>query len=156
MSVQTRKITWVRNVAAVLLLGASGSALAGFDFVFAPNISGGFGNFRWDVNVENAVAVANPELTLFRGSTYSLHANTTPVHPFWIKTSPSTGAVNAYFGAELTGSPPNGLTAAATLTFTPGASTPDTLYYDCGNHIEMQGVIHVITNVIFVDGFDGP
>jgi hypothetical protein len=149
MARDSRKILLTKTVTAIVLLGVSGSAMAGFDFVFTPNISGGFGNFRWDVNVESAAAVPNPGLKLLRGHVYSLHANTSAIHPFWIKTAPSTGAANAYSGADLAGT--NGLTAAGTLTFSPDATTPERLYYDCGNHIEMQGVIDV---PLFADGFE--
>jgi hypothetical protein len=150
MARDSRKFTSTKMITAALLLGVSGSALAGFDFVFTPNISGGIGNFRWDVNVESAAAVPNPGLKLLRGHTYSLHANASVTHPFWIKTAPSTGATNAYSPAttELDG---NDLTAAGTLIFAPGASTPDRLYYDCGVHFEMQGVIDV---PLFADGFE--
>lgn len=149
MACDSRKTTWTKLVAAALLLGVSGSALAGFDFVFTPNVAGGFGNYRWDVNIENAAAVPNPALKLLRGHVYSLHANTSSIHPFWIKTAPAIGATNAYSGADLSGM--NGLGGANTLTFSPNATTPDRLYYDCGNHIEMQGVIDV---PLFADGFE--
>src|SRR5436309_3485337 len=98
MARNSRKRTWPKLAAAVLLLGVSSTALAGFDFVFTPNISGGFGNYHWDVSIEGAAVVANPQLTLLRGATYSLHANTSGIHPFWIKTAPATGSVNAYSG----------------------------------------------------------
>ena len=143
-----------RTLAAALLLGIAPPAFAGFDFSFTPNVAGGFGNFTWDVAALGAPAVANADITLLRGHTYSLHANTTATHPFYIKTAPSTGPANAYApgSAELNGTNP--LTGSGTLTFTPGASTPDTLYYDCGNHLEMQGVIHVVTDVVFANGFE--
>jgi hypothetical protein len=152
MACNSRKSTWTKMITAALLLGVSGSALAGFDFVFTPNTVGGFGNYHWDVSIEGAPVAANPQITLLRGATYSLHANTISIHPFWIKTAPSTGSLNAYTGSDLSGTNP--LTAAGTLTFSPTATTPDTLYYDCGNHIEMQGVIHVITDPIFANNFE--
>ena len=154
MTRASRKSAWGKATAAALLLSVSAPAFAGFDFVFTPNVTGGFGNYRWDVSIAGAPVVPNPAFTLLRGHTYSLHANASAIHPFWIKTAASIGAANAYTGAELTGTPANGLTAAGTLTFTPDATTPDTLYYDCGNHFEMQGVIHVVTDDIFAANFE--
>ena len=154
MPIASGRVTTV-GMAAAWLIGHCGAAAATPDFVFSPNISGGFGNYHWDVSVASAPVAANPALTLLRGTTYSIEVDTSGIHPFWIKTAPSIGAANAYGGAELTGAVNGTGGPVATFSFTPNASTPDTLYYDCGNHIEMHGTINVITNVIFSDNFEG-
>ena len=134
----------------LLLVGAATSAAAA-DFTVSPNISGGFGNYRWDIAIGSAGAVGNPDLTLLRGTTYTFQVNTVIQHPFWIKTSPSTGTLNGYSGSGLSA---NGVSSATLVTFNVPADAPDTLYYDCGNHFEMQGIINIITDQVFKDGFE--
>jgi hypothetical protein len=76
---------------------------------------------------------------LTRGNTYYFDVNTGPTHPFWIKTSPTTGSGNVYS----TGVTNNG-TYSNTITFTVPSNAPNTLYYACENHNTMQGTINII------------
>ena len=140
-----------RRAPLMLCLVSTAGPAAAADFTFAPNVSGGFGHYHWDVQIGNAASTANPDLTLSAGVTYTFQVNTSAIHPFWIKTAPSTGTVNAYNGGGLSA---NGVGAVTTITFAVPADAPSTLHYDCGNHIEMQGVIHIIPDPIFSDGFD--
>jgi len=82
--------------------------------------------------------VTNPTLTLVRGRTYEFNV---PLccHPFWIKTSPTTGTGNAY-NTGVTG---NGISAGL-LTFKVPEAAPDTLYYICQFHSGMRGTIQII------------
>ena len=86
----------------------------------------------------------NPNLTLKRGKTYVFDLNVTG-HPFWIKTSPTTGTGNA-FTEGVSG---NGSTTGQ-LTFTVPMTAPDTLHYICQFHGAMQGQLNII------DGDDDP
>jgi len=83
--------------------------------------------------------VANPELTLCRGSTYvfTVAANG---HPFYIKTVQSTGTANAYTDG-VTG---NAATGVGVITFVVPQSAPSTLYYNCSIHTVMTNVIHIV------------
>jgi len=136
------------SVAASTLLATTFSGfVAANSFTVAPNTSGGFGNYRWDIGIDGETAVGNPPLYLARGAVYTFGIANSSIHPFWIKTSPSTGSLNAYAGSGLSA---NGVTAPATITFNVPQDAPEILYYDCGNHFEMHGPINL---VIFKDGF---
>jgi|GEM_PF-1646814 len=86
----------------------------------------------------------NPDLTLKRGKTYVFDLDVSG-HPFWIKTSPTTGTGNA-FTEGVSG---NGQ-ATGQLTFTVPMTAPDTLHYICQFHGAMQGQLNII------DGDDDP
>ena len=79
----------------------------------------------------------NPTLNLIRGLTYTFNISAVS-HPFWIKTTQTTGQANAYS----TGITANG-TASGTLTFVVDAGAPSTLYYNCEHHSSMRGVINI-------------
>jgi hypothetical protein len=81
--------------------------------------------------------VANPTLTFCRGSTYVFSVNSAG-HPFYIKTVRSSGTGNA-FDVGVTG---NG-TTVGDVTFVVPATAPDTLFYDCANHLVMGGTINI-------------
>jgi hypothetical protein len=82
--------------------------------------------------------VANPTLTLCRGSTYTFALNASG-HPFYIKTVQGTGAGNAYD----TGVTGNGLDSGNVI-FTVGSTAPNTLFYDCSLHPAMTGTINIV------------
>lgn len=82
--------------------------------------------------------VQGKELVLTRGVTYIFHVDTNVQHDFYFTTSP--------FGRGA-GTVTDGITGQFTyrgdVTFTPGASTPDVVYYECRNHAYMGGKIHI-------------
>ena len=80
---------------------------------------------------------ANPELHLVRGQTYTISVNAAG-HPFWIKTTATTGTGDQYND----GVTDNG-TSVGEIVFTVPLDAPDTLYYICQFHGAMQGVISV-------------
>lgn len=121
---------------------------AASDFAIAPDISGGLGHYSWSISIEGATAVGNPPLYLARGSSYTFGVATSAIHPFWIKTVQGAGTLNGYNGSGLSA---NGVTTSTTITFDVPADAPDTLFYDCANHVEMTGPINI---VVFRDGFD--
>jgi formylglycine-generating enzyme required for sulfatase activity len=80
---------------------------------------------------------ANLTLHLVRGSTYVIEVNS-PGHPFWIKSTPSTGTSNQYNeGVNV-----NGIEVGK-IVFTVPMDAPDTLYYICQFHSSMQGLIDI-------------
>jgi hypothetical protein len=89
--------------------------------------------------------VSNPTLTLYRGVTYTFQVST-PGHPFWIKTTQSTGTGNPY-SSGVTG---NG-TAVGDVIFTVPMNAPNVLYYNCEFHLSMTGIFQVETAVLKTD-----
>ena len=79
----------------------------------------------------------NPTLNLLRGFTYTFNINASG-HPFYIKTSQTTGTGNQYTSG-VTG---NG-TQSGTLTFAVPYNAPSTLYYICQYHLAMKGTISI-------------
>ncbi|MFW6067722.1 MAG: hypothetical protein ACOC97_05235 [Myxococcota bacterium] len=82
---------------------------------------------------------ADPSLTLCRGVTYTFEIDAAAIHPFWIKTEPSTGTVNAYDDGVTNNGTSNG-----TITFEVPESAPDELHYNCENHSAMTGTIAIV------------
>jgi hypothetical protein len=88
-----------------------------------------------------------PDLYLVRGMSYVFQMKAVSVlHPFHISTSPMAD-YNTVFSQNVVIQPPPGpfamVSGNGTLTFTPDASSPDTLYYHCLFHQYMGGVITV-------------
>ena len=82
--------------------------------------------------------MSNPTLTLCRGSTYMFSMNATG-HPFYIKTSATTGTTPAYdMGVTNNGAD------SGTITFAVPASAPSTLFYHCSLHTQMGGTIDIV------------
>jgi len=135
---------------------AAGDAAANA-FSITPDISSGnFNTYKWTIAEDGGAAQSNPTLTLIVGQTYTFTANTSVVHPFWIKTvQEALGSAGAYPTGGSSGLDANGATSSATpLTFTPPASAAGTLYYNCGNHASMTGVINVVIDPVFANGFE--
>ena len=87
----------------------------------------------------------NPILTLYRGNTYKFDVKATG-HPLWIMTEPYKsklsidGSTSTIFGTGVT----NNGADYGTVTFTvPTTGAPDTLYYQCGNHDAMYGILQI-------------
>lgn len=125
-------------------------------FSVTPDVSSGnFMTYKWTIVQDGGAAQSNPTLTLIVGQTYTFTANTSVIHPFYIKTVQETGSAGAYPTGGASGLDNNGVTSSSMpMTFTPPASAAGTLYYNCGNHASMTGVIKVIVDPIFADGFE--
>jgi hypothetical protein len=87
----------------------------------------------------------NPILTLYKGNTYKFDVDAKG-HPFWIMTEPYKSKVSADGSTSTifdTGVTNNGADEG-TVTFTvPTTGVPATLYYQCGNHDAMYGIIQI-------------
>lgn len=80
---------------------------------------------------------ANPTLNLERGKTYIFNINALG-HPFWIKTSQTTGTGDAFNDGVF-----NNGTQDGTIVFTVPANAPSTLFYICQFHGSMTGTISI-------------
>ena len=97
-------------------------------------------------NFSTRAGVNNPTLTLYRGNTYKFIVNAAG-HPFYIMTEPfKTGvAVDGSTSVLYTSGVTNAGTDSGTVEFVVPTNAPDVLYYQCGNHSAMHGVINVQT-----------
>ena len=107
-----------------------------------PGLDGTDGARKFTVTAPNSQVYTidgsnNPTLELLRGFTYIFDINATG-HPFWIKTSQTTGTGNTYN----TGVTNNGI-ASGLLTFTVPYNAPSTLYYICQHHSAMVGTLSI-------------
>ncbi len=91
----------------------------------------------------------NPILTLYRGNTYKFKVNAKG-HPFWVMTEPyktkiaADGSTSTIYSTGVT----NNGSDNGTVTFTVPAYvnddlTPNTLYYQCGNHDAQYGILQI-------------
>ena len=81
-----------------------------------------------------AVSGSNATVTCGVGDTLQFSVNA-PGHPFWLKTSATTGTGNGISGASGNGR------SSGTVSWTPGST--GTYYYICQFHGSMQGTIIV-------------
>jgi len=97
----------------------------------------------------------NPTLILYRGNTYKFNVNAKG-HPFYIMTEPynnqvaEDGSTSTLFSSGVT----NNGADYGTVTFTvPLTGAPDTLYYQCGNHNAMYGLLQIrdITSTVQIN-----
>ena len=79
---------------------------------------------------------------LYRGGTYTFSVSASG-HPFYLTTDNGTNFSSATYFGEYTSGVTNSRTQSGNLTFTVPATTPDTLYYQCGNHSAMRGAITI-------------
>jgi len=83
--------------------------------------------------------VEGKALILVRGKTYTFKVNTDVKHDFYISKSPVGWGASTY-----TQGVDGNFTYRGTVTIKPTASTPNTLYYQCRNHKNMGGVMHIV------------
>ncbi len=126
-------------LALVSCMPAGTTANADFNVTAVAKTAGdpyfGVGNaFCFAIN-----GVHEQEITLTRGVTYTFGIDT-PGHPFYLTTDP-TGGPGA--PGEITSGVMGSQTQTGTLTFTPGASTPALIYYQCAVHPDMGWKIDI-------------
>jgi hypothetical protein len=85
----------------------------------------------------------DPPFTFQRGVTYVFLLSNVAIHPFWIK-SVLGGNFSGGTGAFLTGVVNNGANSGSVIFAVP-ADAPDRLFYQCGNHAAMSGVLSIVT-----------
>lgn len=83
-------------------------------------------------------------LNLVRGTTYTFAITTGPQHPVVFTNSMEGGFLNTAQVIAVSGTP----ATSGTVSFTPDATTPNLLYYNCNNHSYMGGVINVTDPVV--------
>ena len=98
----------------------------------------------------------DPGFTFQRGVTYVFQLSNVGSHPFWIKTALG-GSFSGGANAFNTGVINNGGTSGS-VVFTTPIGAPDQLFYQCGIHAPMSGVLTIITpaipptvKIVFVD-----
>ena len=88
---------------------------------------------------DGGVSGDNPDLNCRVGDTMKFNVNASG-HPFWIKTSNSTGTGNAAAGVTNNGSD------SATVTWDTSIMNAGTYHYNCQNHSAMHGTITLTDN----------
>jgi len=99
------------------------------------------GNVGW--NIAETALGDNPALTLYRGATYTFNINATG-HPFYFTTDDGTNYVSGSYVDEYTSGVTGSRTEVGTVTFVVPSNAPDNLYYACGNHAVMIGMIQIL------------
>ena len=136
--VNYREYYWMpRGPNAVEIDGVGTGAVAEYSVV---NLAKGAYNFGQRQGEDN------PIIKLYRGNTYKFNVNAKG-HPFWIMTEPYKDKVSADGSTSTiysTGVTNNG-SDYGTVTFTVPTGAPDTLYYQCGNHDAMYGILQIRT-----------
>lgn len=107
------------------------------------------GSAAWTINGQS-----NPALTLQRGGTYVFHLNNVgATHPFNINTINAPGP-NFLYNNGVTN---NGAIGTTDITFVVPGDAPNTLHYNCENHVGMNGPITITApDPIFASDFEGP
>ena len=82
-------------------------------------------------------ATSNPTLYIQKGKNYRFSVNASG-HPFWIKTTRSTGVGNSYNDGVVDNGAEVGI-----VTFKVPYNAPDILYYNCQYHSSMNGEIRI-------------
>jgi hypothetical protein len=118
---------------------AATSSASAFTVVAAPK-DGSHPHFGEGSPVAFVVdGVQGRELILVRGKTYTFHVDTGAMHDFYLSSDErGTGIGTVADGVS------GNFTYKGDVSFTPGAETPDLVYYACRNHRYMGGAIHVV------------
>jgi len=80
----------------------------------------------------------NPTLTVVRGQTYNFNLVNCAIHPFNIQSTQGFG------GTRYSNVANNGGTSGTVTLTVPVDEPASTLYYQCGNHRPMNGVINIV------------
>ena len=142
-----REYFWIpEGVNAIEIDSVGPSVVAEYDVV---NLAKGAYNFGHRPG-EN-----NPIIKLYRGNTYKFKVNATG-HPFYIMTEPykSQVAVDGSSSTLYSTGVTNNGADYGTVTFTvPLTGGSETLYYQCGNHNAMYGILQIrdVTTLAKID-----
>jgi len=110
----------------------------------APNVSYTIANTASSAYTFTGTASgSNPSLGPWRrGGTYVFNINANG-HPMYLSTDNGTNYVSNQFVSEYTNGVSNSRTESGIMSITVPDSAPDTLYYQCGYHAGMRGVISI-------------
>tara|TARA_B100000073_G_scaffold145508_1_gene119787 strand:- start:5151 stop:11543 length:6393 start_codon:yes stop_codon:yes gene_type:complete len=118
------------------LVSVANTTLAAQTYDFDVNNNGvGTYNISGD-DRDGRVLGENTPITVTKGDTINFVVNASG-HPFWIKTTNSTGTSNAAQGVTNNGDD------VGTVIWDTTSITPGTYYYNCENHSSMFGIITV-------------
>ena len=135
--VNYREYYWLSNGPDAIEIDALGPAEAEYK---VENVAKGAYNFA------HLEGESNPDIQLYRGNTYKFNVNASG-HPFYIMTEPystmlsSDGSSSTLYTSGVT----NNGADVGTVTFTVPTDAPNKLYYQCGNHDAMYGLLKVDT-----------
>lgn len=143
-----RSLFVLAAAAAVFVFPLSGQA-TGLGTVTRTFQVSAAGSAVWTIDGQS-----NPALTLQRGGTYVFHLNNVgATHPFNINTINAPGP-NFLYNNGVTN---NGAVGTIDITFVVPGDAPDTLHYNCENHVGMNGPIAITAaDPIFAGNFEGP
>jgi hypothetical protein len=87
----------------------------------------------------------NPDIgPFYRGGTYTFNLDASlSGHPFYLTTDDGTNFSAGNYVGEYTSGVTGSRNESGTLVFTVPNDAPDTLYYQCGNHNPMRGMITI-------------
>jgi hypothetical protein len=87
----------------------------------------------------------NPDIgPFYRGGTYTFNLDASlSGHPFYLTTDDGTNFSTGNYVGEYTSGVTGSRNESGTLVFTVPNDAPDTLYYQCGNHNPMRGMITI-------------
>lgn len=87
----------------------------------------------------------NPDIgPFYRGGTYTFNLDASlSGHPFYLTTDDGTNYSAGNYVGEYTSGVTGSRNESGTLVFTVPNDAPDTLYYQCGNHNPMRGMITI-------------
>ena len=111
-------------------------ALAGYSAVQAQTTNSVTGGNGIDYTINGQ---SDPSLTLQRGITYLFQLSNISGHPFYIKSMLGAGDTGRYD----IGVTNNGMTSG-TLIFAVANDAPSQLFYQCGIHSSMSGMLNII------------
>ena len=99
----------------------------------------------WNFTAGGVQYPPNPTFTFVAGQTYEFDVTATG-HPFWIKNNTGTGSLTgaplAYMATMTTN---NGAQTGVVILTIPFSLAGTTLYYNCGNHLLMEGIINIVS-----------
>ena len=120
---------------------------------FSVTVTSTDGSYPYADQNRNGVAYAidgevGKMITLERGKTYEfeLGSGVDPNHPFYVAET-AEGAGNDAFRSD------PAFQTTGTVTFTPPSDAPNSLFYQCGNHVYMGGKMNITESTD--DGDDG-
>jgi len=110
-------------------------------------------NLAYDVSFATAGAYTfsgiamgdNPDIgPLYRGGTYTFNLDASlSGHPFYLTQDDGTNWSQGQYVDEYTNGVTGSRNESGTLVFTVPNDAPDTLYYQCGNHSSMRGMLTI-------------